>query len=63
MILASEIHNPLPVFVVFLILVRELNTGAQYSHTTLLVLFWIVANTGIAYMQSGINRIISKQIG
>lgn len=37
------------------------NSGASYSNTLSVVLFWLVANTGIAYMQCGINRVIQNE--
>jgi len=39
----------------------ELNTGKEYSNPLSIVLLWFVANTGVAYMQSGINRIITHE--
>lgn len=36
----------------------ELNTGGTYSNTVSVILLWMFANLGVAYMQSGINRII-----
>ena len=39
----------------------QLGTGHQYSHAISLVLLWLVANTGVAYMQSGINRVIRHE--
>ena len=40
---------------------RELGTGAAYSNGIFLVLFWCIANLGVAYMQAGINRIIISE--
>ena len=39
----------------------ELNTGKKYSNSMSIFLLWLVANTGVAYMQSGINRIITHE--
>jgi amino acid permease len=39
----------------------ELNTGKVYSNSLSIFLLWLVANTGVAYMQSGINRIITHE--
>ena len=39
----------------------ELNTGASYSNGVSVVLLWLVANIGVAYMQSGINRVIQHE--
>ena len=39
----------------------ELNTGVTFSNTVSVILLWIVANLGVAYMQSGINRIITHE--
>jgi len=39
----------------------QLNTGGSYSHTVSIVLFWFVANLGVVYMQSGINRAIRHE--
>lgn len=39
----------------------ELRTGEKFSNLLSVVLFWLVANTGVAYMQSGINRIIRNE--
>ncbi len=36
----------------------QLNTGGNFSNAVSILLFWLVAITGVAYMQSGINRII-----
>lgn len=36
----------------------QLNTGGNFSNALSILLFWLVANTGVAYMQSGINRLI-----
>lgn len=40
---------------------RQLNTGASFSNALSLVLLWMVANTGVAYMQAGINRVITNE--
>ena len=40
---------------------KELHTGESYSHAVSLILFWLVANLGVAYMQSGINTIIAYE--
>ena len=40
---------------------RELGTGAAYSNGIFLILFWCVANLGVAYMQVGINRIVRTE--
>ena len=40
---------------------RQLNTGASFSNALSFVLLWMVANTGVAYMQAGINRVIAKE--
>jgi hypothetical protein len=39
----------------------ELNTGRSYSNLISIFLFWFVADLGVAYMQSGINRIIYQE--
>jgi glucan phosphoethanolaminetransferase (alkaline phosphatase superfamily) len=39
----------------------QLNTGSNFSNAVSILLFWLVANTGVAYMQSGINRIIRHE--
>ena len=39
----------------------ELNTGASYSNGVSVILLWLVANLGVAYMQSGINRVIHHE--
>ena len=39
----------------------QLATGVQFSNTMSVLLFWLVANTGVAYMQSGINRVIRHE--
>ncbi len=39
----------------------ELNTGSSFSNLLSIFLFWFVANLGIAYLQSGINRIIEHE--
>lgn len=39
----------------------QLNTGGNFSNALSIFLFWIVANTGVAYMQSGINRVIRHE--
>lgn len=36
----------------------ELSTGGTYSNVISIILLWMFANLGIAYMQSSINRII-----
>ena len=36
----------------------ELATGGEFSNALSVVLLWLFANTGVAYMQSGINRVI-----
>jgi len=36
----------------------QLNTGGNYSNVLSIFLFWLIANTGVAYMQVGINRVI-----
>jgi succinate dehydrogenase hydrophobic anchor subunit len=40
---------------------KELNTGATYSNAASVVLLWFVASLGVAYMQSGINRVIKHE--
>jgi hypothetical protein len=37
---------------------KELKTGASYSNALSILSLWLVANLGVAYMQSGINRVI-----
>lgn len=39
----------------------QLNTGGNYSNALSIFLLWLVANTGVAYMQSGINRVIRHE--
>jgi len=39
----------------------QLNTGGDFSNALSIFLFWLVANTGVAYMQSGINRVIRHE--
>lgn len=39
----------------------ELNTGSNFSNALSALLFWFVGNVGIAYLQSGINRIIRHE--
>jgi hypothetical protein len=39
----------------------QLNTGGNFSNALSIFLFWLVANTGVAYMQSGINRVIRHE--
>ena len=39
----------------------QLKTGGNFSNTVSVLLFWLVANTGVAYMQSGINRVINHE--
>ena len=39
----------------------QLNAGASFSNALSIFLFWLVANTGVAYMQSGINRVIRHE--
>lgn len=39
----------------------QLNTGGNYSNALSVFLLWLVANSGVAYMQSGINRIIRHE--
>ena len=39
----------------------QLATGVEFSNTMSIVLFWLVANTGVAYLQSGINRVIRHE--
>lgn len=41
----------------------QLNTGESYSHTVSIVLLWVVANVGVAYMQRALNRIIRQERG
>jgi glucan phosphoethanolaminetransferase (alkaline phosphatase superfamily) len=40
---------------------RQLNTGASFSNALSFVLLWMVANVGVAYMQAGINRVITNE--
>lgn len=39
----------------------QLNTGGNFSNSLSIFLLWVVANTGVAYMQSGINRVIRHE--
>jgi hypothetical protein len=39
----------------------ELSTGAKYSNAIAVLLFWVVANSGVAYTQAGLNRIIRHE--
>lgn len=39
----------------------QLGTGEHYSNAVSVILFWLVANTGVAYMQAGINRVIRHE--
>ena len=39
----------------------QLNTGNTYSNSLSIFLFWFVANLGVAYMQSGFNRVIGHE--
>ncbi len=39
----------------------QLGTGGEFSNAVSVVLLWLVANTGVAYMQSGINRVIRHE--
>jgi hypothetical protein len=39
----------------------QLSTGVKFSNTMSVGLFWLVANTGVAYMQSAINRVIRHE--
>jgi hypothetical protein len=40
---------------------RELNTGGSYSNALSVFLLWVVANSGVAYMQTAINRVIEHE--
>lgn len=39
----------------------QLETGGEFSNAVSVVLLWLVANTGVAYMQLGINRVIRHE--
>jgi hypothetical protein len=39
----------------------QLNAGTSFSNALSIFLFWLVVNTGVAYMQSGINRVIRHE--
>lgn len=39
----------------------QLKTGENFSNAASILLLWLVANTGVAYMQSGINRVIRHE--
>lgn len=39
----------------------ELRTGASFSNPVSILLLWLVANSGVAYMQNGINRVIEHE--
>lgn len=40
---------------------KQLGTGESFSHALCMILMFMLANAGVAYIQAGINRIIKEQ--